>query len=273
VYLNEYSFMKCFRAADCWELAAGEASNEVEIDLERKLQNGRAIFINLDGPTLWSPQMKQALAALLLLVASACSGDRAATWLPADHAGHEPEASKSRPMEIAHPEDSVAVPAPPFSPGIFPCSNCHGTMETNPERRTLGMHGEIELHHGPRERWCFDCHNPANRDKLRLASGSLIDFDVSYELCGQCHGPKLRDWRAGVHGKRTGRWDGEKQYLLCVHCHNPHAPRFESVEPSPRPRRPAEINLGSAPGHAVEGGAAGADAPSANPQPSAHGNE
>ena len=32
---------------------------------------------------------------------------------------------------------------------------------------------------------------------------------------------QYRDWKAGVHGKRTGEWDGRKDYLLCVNCHNP----------------------------------------------------
>jgi hypothetical protein len=93
---------------------------------------------------------------------------------------------------------------------------------------------------------------------LHLTSGEAIPFTESYLLCGQCHGDKLRDWRVGVHGKRVGRWDGEKTYFLCVNCHNPHTPRFKGVtevviagkktvaptltflKPEPRPRRPEE---------------------------------
>ena len=29
------------------------------------------------------------------------------------------------------------VPPPPFSEGIFPCSDCHADMDVNPERRKL----------------------------------------------------------------------------------------------------------------------------------------
>jgi len=54
-------------------------------------------------------------------------------------------------------------------------------------------------------------------------------------LCGQCHGEKYRDWRVGVHGKRTGDWNGKKRYLLCAHCHNPHTPRFSPIKPLPPP--------------------------------------
>ncbi len=139
--------------------------------------------------------------------------------------------------------EEFPVPPPPFSYGIFPCSDCHGDMEVDTKPRKLeDEHEEIVLHHGPRERWCFDCHNPGNRDVLRLASGKTIPFTESYLLCGQCHGPKFRDWRAGVHGKRTGRWDGRKEYLLCAHCHNPHAPRFPPLTPKPPPPRPENIH-------------------------------
>jgi hypothetical protein len=136
-------------------------------------------------------------------------------------------------------ENIYPVPRPPFSEGIFPCSQCHTYMKPNPKRRTLTeYHTEIVLHHAEGQRWCTDCHNLLNRDKLRLVSGELIDFTESYRLCGQCHGDKFRDWKVGVHGKRTGFWNGDKQYLLCVHCHNPHDPKFKSLKPLPPPVRP-----------------------------------
>lgn len=138
---------------------------------------------------------------------------------------------------------TFAVPPPPFSEGIFPCSDCHAEMEPNPKRRELvEMHDDIVLHHAEGQRWCLDCHNLEDRDKLRLVSGEVIPFSESYRLCGQCHGDKFRDWKVGIHGKRTGYWNGEKQYLLCAHCHNPHSPRFKSVEPMPPPVRPEELN-------------------------------
>lgn len=136
--------------------------------------------------------------------------------------------------------EDIQVPAPPFTEGIFPCSGCHADMEVNTERRELvDMHDDIVLRHGPPSRWCLDCHNPDDRDRLRLASGRTIDFAHSYELCGQCHGDKYRDWKVGVHGKRTGYWNGRKQYLLCVHCHNPHQPHFAPIAPMPPPLRPS----------------------------------
>ncbi|WP_319499904.1 cytochrome c3 family protein [uncultured Draconibacterium sp.] len=132
----------------------------------------------------------------------------------------------------------IAVEPPPLTDGIFPCNDCHSEIEPNPERRELvDMHDDITaiFNHDSDNRWCLDCHDLNNRDSLRLASGKLLDFKESYKLCGQCHGLKLRDWKVGVHGKRTGEWNGKKEYLLCVHCHNPHAPKFELLTPEPPP--------------------------------------
>ncbi len=133
--------------------------------------------------------------------------------------------------------EEFAVEAPPFTEGIFPCSDCHNELEPNPTRRELDWHEEVTsiFDHDKENRWCLDCHDLNNRDSLRLASGKLLSFEESYKLCGQCHGEKLRDWRVGVHGKRTGQWNGQKHYLLCVHCHNPHAPKFEPLTPEPPP--------------------------------------
>lgn len=136
------------------------------------------------------------------------------------------------------------VPPPPFSEDIFPCSDCHSDMDVNPERRELeDEHVEISemFNHASDQRWCLDCHNPDDRDKLRLANGDLVSFEESYNLCGQCHGTIFRDWKAGIHGKRTGEWNGRKQYRLCVHCHNPHSPKFKPLKPLPPPDNPLEI--------------------------------
>lgn len=136
-------------------------------------------------------------------------------------------------------ETLIQVPSPPFSEDIFPCTECHSEMEPNPERRILEeMHDDIILKHDEGNRWCLDCHDLKNRDKLHLASGKLIEFTESYKLCGQCHGPKLREWKNGVHGKRTGYWNGKKEYLLCAHCHNPHSPKFKKMKPEPAPDDP-----------------------------------
>jgi hypothetical protein len=172
-----------------------------------------------------------AAVALLLFLA--------AGWAPA---AEQPKASPPAKKEGAPGHPQYAVPTPPFTPGIFPCSDCHKEMTPNPKRRKLTEeHTNIVLNHAEGERWCLDCHDIYNRDKLHLVNGEKISFEESYRLCGQCHGDKYRDWKVGVHGKRTGMWNGEKQYLLCVHCHNPHDPRFKPLAPMPPPVRPEAI--------------------------------
>ncbi len=135
----------------------------------------------------------------------------------------------------------IQVPPPPLNEDTFPCSMCHADMETNLKRRELvDFHDDIILKHDEKNRWCMACHDTENRDMLHSASGELIDFTESYKLCGQCHGPKLRDWEAGIHGRRIGEWNGEKQYLLCAHCHDPHSPKFQKMKPEPAPIKPGK---------------------------------
>ncbi len=173
-------------------------------------------------------------------------------------AASEPAARPAHAGAAAREE--VEAKPPPFSEGIFPCSSCHAAQKDR-TRRELAFHDEQQsvFDHDAEHRWCLDCHDYDNRDVLRLASGEEVPFTESYRLCGQCHGDKYRDWRAGIHGKRVGRWDGAKTYFLCVNCHNPHSPAFkgvkeisvggrstvaptlERIRPEPRPPRPEEM--------------------------------
>jgi len=156
-----------------------------------------------------------------------------------------PEASEPKLVSVNTEQTSEnAIELPPFSDGIYPCSDCHKDIVPNPVKRELvDMHDDIStmFDHDKENRWCTDCHDLNNRDYLKLASGKLLDFKESYKLCGQCHGEKLRDWKVGVHGKRTGQWNGKKEYLLCVHCHNPHSPKFKELTPEPPPVRQENI--------------------------------
>lgn len=142
-----------------------------------------------------------------------------------------------QPVAVLSNKMLIAVAPPPFSEGVFPCSECHDGKDVNTKRRVVDDHDQVVFEHDKENRWCLDCHDTVNRDKLHLADGRLLDFTESYLLCGQCHGPTLRNWRAGEHGKRTGFWNGQKKYLLCVNCHNPHSPKFKPIEPMPPPAR------------------------------------
>ena len=95
--------------------------------------------------------------------------------------------------------------------------------------------------HGGGNLWCLDCHDAEDRDKLVMQSGELLSFNDSQYLCGSCHGPILRDWTAGIHGKTVGFWDpqaGEAEETvrkLCVECHDSHRPAFRSAMPMAAP--------------------------------------
>ena len=181
------------------------------------------------------------IAALVMIAVALRAGAQAPAHgtAAAATAASQAKPSASRP-DPSPAELRVEVPPPPFSDGIFPCTVCHNeSMPANRTRRRLtDMHTDIELTHDSEHRWCLDCHDADHRDQLHLASGEPVPFEESYRLCGQCHGEKYRDWRAGVHGRRVGEWNGTKRYLLCVHCHSPHQPRFKAMAPQPAPARP-----------------------------------
>lgn len=176
-------------------------------------------------------------ARLALLAALALGGGLAV----AEEGGGKAAAAAPR-KEVEPSPGEIQAEPPPFSEGIFPCSQCHD-HPGDPTRRELGFHQDVQemFNHDSGNRWCLDCHDNQNRDVLHLSSGAHVPFTESYRLCGQCHGDKYRDWRAGVHGKRVGMWNGQKTYYLCVSCHNPHSPRFKRLKPEPRPVRPEEM--------------------------------
>ena len=156
---------------------------------------------------------------------------------------HQPDSSREYPSRAQVPDaEPVLLPPPPMNDEYLPCSDCHEDEPPNPTERVLeDDHETMEFKHGTL--WCFHCHDLNDREKLHLADGALVEFADSWRLCTQCHGKKLADWRAGVHGKRTGHWRGPKEYWACVQCHNPHSPLFAPLEPKPQPMRPAEITV------------------------------
>jgi len=165
-----------------------------------------------------------------VFMAAAVCGGRAA------ESSSAPAAASETPNE-----SNVALAPPPLSEDTFPCSDCHDGEDVDRTRRPLDEHDNIVFDHDSKNRWCLDCHDAVDRDRLHLADGRLLEFSESHRLCGQCHGPKLRDWLAGDHGKRTGSWSGKKQYLLCVSCHDPHSPKFKPLAPKPPPVRPEDL--------------------------------
>lgn len=157
----------------------------------------------------------------------------------------ETEPPAEQPTETPEPRQEWAPLAPEFTLGdyvesdYYPCMDCHEDEGGNPTPRTLeDEHDDLVLNHGPKSRWCLDCHDLDNRNRLKLASGETIEFQDSVRLCGQCHGQWLAAWRMGVHGKVTGNMFGVREFRRCIVCHNPHHPAFGTLVPKPPPHRP-----------------------------------
>jgi hypothetical protein len=118
--------------------------------------------------------------------------------------------------------------------GRYKCSSCHTSKPVTVNFGLELTHGDVQLEHGSEGQalTCIDCHHPVERDYLEDKKGQKIDFDHSYQLCGQCHFRQKRDWLGGAHGKRASNWAGERVVFNCTTCHNPHSPRFEKRFPA-----------------------------------------
>jgi len=156
---------------------------------------------------------------------------------------HQPETTRDYAPRPLIPDGTVSLlPAPEVDDDYLPCMDCHDDpdRETGLTPRELEYeHEDTELAHG--DLWCLHCHDSENPNNLRLANAALISFEDSWQLCTQCHGKKLPEWRAGVHGKVTGHWRGDREYVTCVECHDPHSPPTGLITAKPRPKRPEEI--------------------------------
>jgi uncharacterized CHY-type Zn-finger protein len=148
--------------------------------------------------------------------------------------------------------EAVVKARTPHIKYYMPCTVCHnGVTVKVPENlspRFIKMHTDIvpdslRLKHGHGAMWCLDCHSATNRDMLIDHRGGEISFDQPQKVCGKCHGEIYRDWRSGIHGKRTGMWttDGKKRWWVCTECHNPHDVEFlpfKQIAPELAPEPP-----------------------------------
>src|ERR1019366_6899015 len=155
--------------------------------------------------------------------------------------GDEPQRLRTTKPPPASSGSVVVEARKPLLPA-FPCSRCHAGRAPNPkERRLTEFHTQKVLDHGTQSGWCYRCHAKDAIDQLHLADGTLVGFDEGYELCGSCHGDKLREWRAGIHGLTTGFWLGNRTRRSCPACHDPHSPRFPLMTPEHSPAHPRTV--------------------------------
>jgi len=127
------------------------------------------------------------------------------------------------------------------------CYTCHERQKTPQIRYDTNNnlvlpkeHEDLVMNHGRNKRnnTCFNCHSYTNLETLLTRDGRTLKIEQSTLLCGSCHGPTLRDWEVGVHGRVSGFWDrtlGAATRQDCVSCHDPHNPAFPSRKPAPGP--------------------------------------
>jgi len=159
--------------------------------------------------------------------------------------GHaEPGTPMLHPIEVRNPPslgevDTGLRDASGAAIGVA-CATCHDPNDKGALARKDDVpndfHGGIELAHG--SLGCASCHDAEDRTRLRLADGETLAMQDVLQLCGQCHGPKYRDFWKGSHGGGRGYWDRTKGPWIrnsCVACHSPHAPVYPTVMPAPPP--------------------------------------
>lgn len=118
----------------------------------------------------------------------------------------------------------------------FQCSICHDDYRDEVSTAALQVeHADITYKHGLDDH-CLHCHHPQSPDSFIDHDGTEIPGDQSTRLCAKCHGTSFRDWRIGIHGREGGHWDsthGPVERLVCIQCHDPHAPQFPQLKPDP----------------------------------------
>ncbi|MGE0710423.1 MAG: hypothetical protein AB7N76_10095 [Planctomycetota bacterium] len=183
---------------------------------------------------------------LLLLSCLLLFGIGVVAWSPAAAPGAPVERPEPSPPAVS-PRYAVSIPAPESPRVLAPlggggqvaevaCSVCHSARTPRPETAAASeldeFHQGLTFAHGRLA--CLACHDARDYDRLHLADGRPLAFADSLELCGQCHGPKRRDYDHGAHGGMRGYWDltrGGRTRNHCTSCHDPHAPAYPRLQP------------------------------------------
>ena len=138
-------------------------------------------------------------------------------------------------IEITEGDHTFLIPERKSLIKSFACTECHSKPLNQMQNVTDSKraHWDIKLNHADSKTMnCITCHNSDDMDNLKSLTGITIDFNRSYQLCSQCHTKQFEDWKGGAHGKRIGGWAPPRASMVCVNCHNPHDPGFQSKWPA-----------------------------------------
>lgn len=192
------------------------------------------------GRTVFSSRLVY-LSALLVLGA-ACNRQ------VADREKARPPGPATHAVVIRQPAKLLSIEANLAGPDAqdlrVACATCHylrdPAVTALPDSAELALfHRDLKFDHGGETVTCASCHVAGRSDQLHLATGAMVAMTEVMTVCGQCHGPQLRDYQHGAHGGMTGYWDlsrGGRTRNNCVDCHDPHTPAYVGGHPVLPPR-------------------------------------
>jgi hypothetical protein len=118
----------------------------------------------------------------------------------------------------------------------YPCTSCHEGVTLMADRIPDAHRNIQPLHPSTTGATCATCHVSEAVERLHVPGVGTTTMDHAYRLCAECHSPQVRDWAAGVHGKRLEGWSGRRVLMNCADCHDPHSPGLVPRIPYPGPR-------------------------------------
>jgi cytochrome c553 len=199
------------------------------------------------------PSFPWLIACLALILLAVASTVRSRSELPllsaVDAAAVIDEAARSQDppfvTTIRRPSGPPVIELQHADPqgrvGSVACSTCHSVRPPNMANRKPAdldqFHQNMPMAHG--ELACYSCHNPTDSDSLHLADSTPLDYSDVMTLCAQCHGSQAKDYAHGAHGGMNGYWDlsrGPRTRNNCIDCHDPHVPKFPTMQPTFKPR-------------------------------------
>jgi hypothetical protein len=138
-------------------------------------------------------------------------------------------------------EGKIELSTRPLPPRHDQCQLCHlkKSLQFMPSKHKPSQeHVGYSLSHSNTEISCNACHDANHSNYLKTSPEFPASFSNSSPVCQRCHSDEFKAWSQGIHGKRTGNWNGDRVQKQCIDCHNPHSVKFKSMKALPAPKKP-----------------------------------